>query len=57
MVIPNYILMKLENDLVSMLLVDVDGRSLVPVIKKSKGKGGGGGVYGRAPIGNALMLK
>ena len=33
-------MMKLENDLVGMLLVDVDGQSLVPVIKKSKGKGG-----------------
>ena len=46
--------MKLDNDLVNMLLVSVDGRFLIPVVKK---KGSKGGFSSMVPIENTLMLK
>ena len=46
--------MKLKLDLISMLLVSINGRSLVPVVKKRKAKK----VFtGMVPVENALMLK
>ena len=47
-------LMKLNFDLVSMLLVNVDGQSLVPIIKKRKAREGSAGVR---PIEKTPMLK
>ena len=47
-------MMKPKLDLVSMLLINVNGRSPVPIIKKRKAREG---FTGMRPTENTLMLK